>query len=84
MVAKGVPVFRRVGPGVRSICINILCSCWMCHARTCHAAMKFQPDGGNGGDGGDVVLKASRECVFMCVSGLGYKCSYIWHVLVAG
>eukprot|EP00889_Picochlorum_renovo_P001030 jgi/Picre1/28060/NNA_001019.t1 len=24
-------------------------------------SMKFQPDGGNGGDGGDVVLRASRE-----------------------
>lgn len=31
------------------------------------AAMKFQTDGGNGGDGGDVVLRASRECVCVCV-----------------
>lgn len=58
-------------------------SCLMFYNRMFDAAMKFQPDGGNGGDGGDVVLRASRECVRVCVSLSLFFCSNT-HVLIAG
>lgn len=61
---------------------EVSCPCLIFHARTFYAAMQFQPDGGNGGDGGDVVLRASRECV--CVSLSGFLSCSNTHVVCAG